>query len=103
MKLLWAPWRGKYVEKVVRVEKKGDVFEVESSYGKVFIADYVVLAGGFHNFNIRASASLVLAGLVAEGNTLVREIYHLDRGYERLEEKLKELGATIERLPIKES
>jgi len=40
-------------EEVVRVEKKGDVFEVESSYGKVFIADYVVLAGGFHNFNIR--------------------------------------------------
>lgn len=56
-----------------------------------------------YSTDLRASASLVLAGLVAEGNTLVRDIYHLDRGYERLEEKLKELGATIERLPIKES
>ncbi len=49
--------------------------------------------------DLRASASLVLAGLVAEGTTVVRDIYHLDRGYERLEEKLKGLGAKIERLP----
>jgi len=49
--------------------------------------------------DLRASASLVLAGLVAEGTTIVRDIYHLDRGYERLEEKLKVLGASIERLP----
>ncbi|MEN3028602.1 MAG: UDP-N-acetylglucosamine 1-carboxyvinyltransferase [Aquificaceae bacterium] len=55
-----------------------------------------------YSTDLRASASLVLAGLVAEGKTLVRDIYHLDRGYERLEEKLKELGATIERLPRKE-
>ncbi|MFN3870515.1 MAG: UDP-N-acetylglucosamine 1-carboxyvinyltransferase [Aquificaceae bacterium] len=52
-----------------------------------------------YSTDLRASASLVLAGLVAEGTTLVRDIYHLDRGYERLEEKLKGLGATIERLP----
>jgi len=48
--------------------------------------------------DLRASASLVLAGLVAEGTTVVREIHHLDRGYERLEEKLKSLGACIERV-----
>ncbi|MFN3598840.1 MAG: UDP-N-acetylglucosamine 1-carboxyvinyltransferase [Aquificaceae bacterium] len=52
-----------------------------------------------YSTDLRASASLVLAGLVAEGSTLVRDIYHLDRGYERLEEKLKSIGATIERLP----
>ncbi len=54
-----------------------------------------------YSTDLRASASLVLAGLVAEGNTLVRDIYHLDRGYEKLEEKLKALGATIERLPLR--
>ncbi|WP_448583326.1 UDP-N-acetylglucosamine 1-carboxyvinyltransferase [Thermocrinis sp.] len=48
--------------------------------------------------DLRASASLVLAGLVAEGTTVVREIHHLDRGYERLEDKLNTLGARIERI-----
>jgi UDP-N-acetylglucosamine 1-carboxyvinyltransferase len=47
--------------------------------------------------DLRASASLVLAGLVASGETKVGRIYHLDRGYERLEEKLSKLGANIER------
>ena len=48
--------------------------------------------------DLRASASLVMAGLVAEGETEVRRIYHLDRGYERLEEKLRLVGADIERV-----
>lgn len=47
--------------------------------------------------DLRASASLVLAGLVAEGETIVRDIYHLDRGYEKLDEKLRSLGAVVER------
>jgi len=49
--------------------------------------------------DLRASASLVLAGLVAEGDTLVDRIYHIDRGYECIEEKLQQLGATIRRVP----
>ena len=49
--------------------------------------------------DLRASASLVLAGLVAEGETLVDRIYHLDRGYECIEEKLAQLGARIRRVP----
>jgi UDP-N-acetylglucosamine 1-carboxyvinyltransferase len=49
--------------------------------------------------DLRASASLVLAGLVAEGDTEVNRIYHIDRGYERIEEKLQQLGATIRRVP----
>ena len=49
--------------------------------------------------DLRASASLVLAGLVAQGDTLVDRIYHLDRGYERIEEKLRALGADIQRMP----
>ncbi len=49
--------------------------------------------------DLRASASLVLAGLVAEGETLVDRIYHVDRGYECIEEKLTQLGARIRRVP----
>jgi UDP-N-acetylglucosamine 1-carboxyvinyltransferase len=49
--------------------------------------------------DLRASASLILAGLVAEGQTEVHRIYHLDRGYERLQEKLTALGADIRRVP----
>jgi len=48
--------------------------------------------------DLRASASLVIAGLVAEGETLVDRIYHLDRGYDRMEEKLRAIGADIERI-----
>jgi len=48
--------------------------------------------------DLRASASLVLAGLVAKGTTQIDRIYHLDRGYERIEEKLRILGADIERI-----
>jgi len=48
--------------------------------------------------DIRASASLVLAGLVAKGKTVIDRVYHLDRGYETIEEKLKILGANIERV-----
>ncbi|MDA9340921.1 UDP-N-acetylglucosamine 1-carboxyvinyltransferase, partial [Gammaproteobacteria bacterium] len=49
--------------------------------------------------DLRASASLILAGLCAEGETIVDRIYHIDRGYERIEEKLSFLGADITRLP----
>ena len=49
--------------------------------------------------DLRASASLVIAALVAEGDTLVDRIYHLDRGYECIEEKLTQLGATVQRVP----
>jgi UDP-N-acetylglucosamine 1-carboxyvinyltransferase len=50
--------------------------------------------------DLRASASLVLAGLAAEGETEVFRVYHLDRGYERLEEKLAGLGAQIKRVKV---
>lgn len=48
--------------------------------------------------DLRASASLVIAGLVAEGSTVVDRIYHIDRGYEHIEDKLRALGAQIERI-----
>lgn len=49
--------------------------------------------------DLRASASLVIAGLVAEGETVIDRIYHIDRGYECIEEKLQQLGANIRRVP----
>jgi UDP-N-acetylglucosamine 1-carboxyvinyltransferase len=48
--------------------------------------------------DLRASVSLVIAGLAAEGETVVNRVYHLDRGFERLEQKLSACGAEIERL-----
>ena len=48
--------------------------------------------------DLRASASLVIAGLVAEGETIVRRVYHLDRGYEHMETKLANVGADITRI-----
>ena len=61
---------------------------VESIYGAEVMAT-----------DLRASASLILAGLCAQGETVVDRIYHIDRGYERIEEKLNYLGANIVRLP----
>ncbi len=49
--------------------------------------------------DLRASASLILAGLVAKGETVVDRIYHIDRGYDHIEEKLAGLGAQIQRVP----
>jgi UDP-N-acetylglucosamine 1-carboxyvinyltransferase len=52
--------------------------------------------------DLRASAGLVLAGLVASGQTTIDRVYHIDRGYERIVEKLKDVGATIERVQDKD-
>ena len=48
--------------------------------------------------DLRASASLVLAGLVAEGETVIDRVYHIDRGYEKIETKLRAVGANIDRV-----
>ena len=48
--------------------------------------------------DLRASASLVLAGIVSKGQTIVSRVYHLDRGYENFENKLKKIGVKIKRL-----
>ena len=50
--------------------------------------------------DLRAGASLVLAALVAKGETIINRVYHMDRGYERLEEKLRDIGADIERIKL---
>jgi UDP-N-acetylglucosamine 1-carboxyvinyltransferase len=61
--------------------------------GKTPLSGSAVLAS-----DLRASASLVLAALVAEGETIIDRVYHIDRGYERIEEKLRGVGAEIKRM-----
>jgi UDP-N-acetylglucosamine 1-carboxyvinyltransferase len=61
--------------------------------GKTPLSGAAVLAS-----DLRASASLVLAALVADGETIIDRVYHLDRGYENIEEKLKSVGAPIRRV-----
>ena len=48
--------------------------------------------------DLRASSSLIIAGLIADGKTIINRVYHLDRGYEEIEKKLKKCGANIERI-----
>jgi len=68
--------------------------------GKVAVVEGVETLSGATVMatDLRASASLVIAGLVAEGDTVVDRIYHLDRGYDRMEAKLRAIGADIERI-----
>ena len=62
-------------------------------HGKTPLSGAAVLAS-----DLRASASLVLAALVADGETIIDRVYHIDRGYERIEEKLRSVGAQIRRI-----
>lgn len=52
--------------------------------------------------DLRASASLLLSGLIAQGNTEVLRVYHIDRGYEQIEKKFQQLGASIQRASTEE-
>jgi UDP-N-acetylglucosamine 1-carboxyvinyltransferase len=52
--------------------------------------------------DLRASAALILAAVAAEGETVIRRIYHLDRGYEEFEKRMQSLGAQVMRIPEKE-
>jgi UDP-N-acetylglucosamine 1-carboxyvinyltransferase len=61
--------------------------------GKTSLSGAAVLAS-----DLRASASLVLAALVADGETIIDRVYHIDRGYERIEEKLRGVGAQMKRI-----
>ena len=82
------------------------VQEIARMGGKISLKGNTAIIDGIESLvgapvmatDLRASASLVLAGLVAKGTTQIDRIYHLDRGYERIEEKLRMLGADIERI-----
>lgn len=88
------PDRFKHVPELLRL---GADITVSENSAVVRGAEHLVGAKVMST-DLRASASLVLAGLAARGTTEVLRVYHLDRGYQRIEEKLKELGAEIERV-----
>lgn len=73
-----------------RINVQGHLAEI---YGRTPLSGASVMAT-----DLRASASLLIAGLVAEGVTLLQRVYHIDRGYERIEEKLRGLNADVERI-----
>ncbi len=83
---------------VQELQRMGADIKLESNTAIVTGIDHLTAAPMMAT-DLRASASLVLAGLVAEGETLVDRIYHIDRGYVHIEEKLAQLGASIRRIP----
>ena len=83
-----------HVQELVRL---GADIEVEGSTAIVRGVDRLTGASVMAT-DLRASACLVIAGLVADGATTIDRIYHLDRGYEKIEEKLAALGASIRRV-----
>jgi UDP-N-acetylglucosamine 1-carboxyvinyltransferase len=83
---------------VAELQRLGARIEIRD-HNAAYITGPTVLRGApLMATDLRASASLVIAGLCAEGQTKVSRIYHLDRGYQRLDEKLKALGARITRI-----
>ena len=86
-------------EPVVRDNRAKDRFEIEIDGHTAVVIGVPRLSGAtVMATDLRASASLIIAGLAAEGDTVVERIYHLDRGYERMEVKLSALGANIQRV-----
>ena len=83
---------------VQEMQRMGANIKVEGNTAIVTGVDHLTAAPVMAT-DLRASASLILAGLVAEGQTVVDRIYHIDRGYECIEEKLAQLGAKIRRVP----
>jgi UDP-N-acetylglucosamine 1-carboxyvinyltransferase len=83
------------------------VQELQRMGAKISVEGNTAIVTGIDNLtgapvmatDLRASASLILAGIAAQGDTIVDRIYHIDRGYECIEEKLAQLGANIQRLP----
>lgn len=88
-------WENRFMH-VAELNRMGADIQIEGN--RALVRGATPLSGApIMASDLRASAALVLAGLVAEGETVVRRIYHLDRGYEHLESKLTSLGATLRR------
>ncbi len=90
------PWR---LQHIAELNRLGTKIQVDGLSATVSGVDHLT---GCHvtATDLRSSAALVLAGLAARGETILHQVYHLDRGYERLDEKLREMGAKIERSPV---
>ena len=88
-------FEGRFIH-VPELQRMGADIRVEGHHAVVNGGDSLAGAPVMAS-DLRASAGLIVAGLAAEGETEVHRLYHLDRGYERLEEKLRGLGAMIKR------
>ena len=78
------------------MEKQNDYIYINTEKNSAFVKGVKGLKGAqVMSTDIRASASLVIAGLIAKGRTDISRVYHIDRGYERIEEKFHSLGAKI--------
>ena len=82
---------------VAEIQRMGAQIEMEGATAVVKGVDHLSAAPVMAS-DLRASAALILAGLVAQGTTEVRRVYHIDRGYEHMDDKLRRLGARIERI-----
>ncbi|MBV8857386.1 MAG: UDP-N-acetylglucosamine 1-carboxyvinyltransferase, partial [Acidobacteria bacterium] len=80
------------------MQRMGARVRVESNSTAVVEGPAVLSGARVQASDLRASASLVLAGLAARGVTIIERVYHIDRGYEKIEAKLRAVGADIERL-----
>jgi UDP-N-acetylglucosamine 1-carboxyvinyltransferase len=83
---------------VQELRRLGALIDIEGNTAMIHGVDTLTGAGVMAT-DLRASASLVIAGLIAEGETVIDRIYHLDRGYERIEARMAQLGARIRRVP----
>ncbi len=89
-----------YISKIHEYQKKVDGWEVIKNDKKntAFVRGVKSLVGApVMSTDIRASASLIIAGLIAKGRTEISRVYHIDRGYEKIEEKFRSVGAKIYR------
>jgi UDP-N-acetylglucosamine 1-carboxyvinyltransferase len=89
-------WENRFMH-VFELNRMGADIKIEGNYAVVKGVPHLTGAPVMAS-DLRASAALILAGLVAEGETVVQRIYHLDRGYERIEDKLSALGADVQRI-----
>ncbi len=80
------------------MQRMGASIRVESNSTAVVEGPAELSGARVQASDLRASASLVLAGLAARGETVIERVYHIDRGYEKIEAKLRAIGADIERL-----
>ncbi|HAV11857.1 MAG TPA: UDP-N-acetylglucosamine 1-carboxyvinyltransferase [Candidatus Moranbacteria bacterium] len=84
---------------VTEIEKMGATVKVLNPHQAVFTGPTPLRGETITSYDLRAGASLILAALLAKGQSVIKEIYQVDRGYEKIEERLQKLGADIQRVP----
>ncbi|KKU55657.1 MAG: UDP-N-acetylglucosamine 1-carboxyvinyltransferase, partial [Candidatus Moranbacteria bacterium GW2011_GWE2_47_10] len=84
---------------VAEIEKMGATVKVLNPHQAVFSGPTPLRGETITSYDLRAGASLILAALLAKGQSVIKEIYQVDRGYEKIEERLQKLGADIQRVP----